>query len=81
MTIAIDAFVIGTIFTDWGGIAEGTTTAAIGGTLYNLGTLSATLGGDPIFYTSRVQFARLTGQDGFTQVIATVPNYSATWRS
>lgn len=53
-----------------------TTTAAIGGTLYNLGALSATLGGDPIFYTSRAQFARLTGQDGFTQVIATVPDYT-----
>lgn len=53
-----------------------TTTAAISGTLYNLGTLSATLGGNPIFYTSRAQFARLTGQDGFTQVIATVPDYT-----
>lgn len=52
------------------------TTAPIGGTLYNLGTLSANLGGDPIFYASRAQFARLTGQDGFTQVLATVPDYT-----
>lgn len=58
-------------------IDDRTTAAAIGGTLYNLGTLSATLGGDPIFYASRAQFARLTGQDGFTQVIATVPDYTA----
>jgi putative ABC transport system permease protein len=57
-------------------IADRTTSAAISGTLYNLGTLSATLGGNPIFYTSRSQFARLTGQDGFSQVIATVPDHT-----
>jgi putative ABC transport system permease protein len=57
-------------------IAERTTAAEIGGTLYNLGTLSANLGGDPIFYASRTHFARLTGQDGFNQVIATVPDYA-----
>jgi len=50
--------------------------AEIGGSLYNLGQLSANLGGDPIFYASRAQFARLTGQDGFVQVIAAVPDYT-----
>jgi putative ABC transport system permease protein len=58
-------------------IEQRTNSAAIDGTLYNLAVLSSNLGGDPIFYTSRSQFARLTGQDGFNQVIATVPDYSA----
>lgn len=57
-------------------IAGRTTGMELSGTLYNLGILSATLGGNPVFYTSRSQFARLTGQDGFTQVIATVPDYT-----
>jgi putative ABC transport system permease protein len=51
--------------------------ARMSGVFYNLSQPSAGLGGDPTFYTSRVQFAALTGQDGFGQIIATVPNYSA----
>lgn len=54
-----------------------TTSARIGGVVYNLSQPSAALGGNPTFYTSRAEFARLTGQDRFAQIIASVPGYSA----
>lgn len=49
----------------------------IGGVFYNLSQPSAALGASPTFYTSRAQFAEMTGQDRFGQIIASVPNYSA----
>jgi hypothetical protein len=58
-------------------IATRTTQARISGVFYTLSQPSAALGSDPIFYTSRAQFAALTGQDGFGQVIAAVPSYTA----
>jgi putative ABC transport system permease protein len=57
-------------------IDERVTQASLSGRFYNLSKLSAALGGDPTFYTSREQFAQLTGQDRFGQIIATVPDYS-----
>jgi putative ABC transport system permease protein len=66
-----------------GGAEQGSATtdtrridARIDGISYNLSQLSAALGGNPTFYTSRAQFAELTGQDRFTQIMATVPNYT-----
>ena len=53
-----------------------TTYAAISGTFYNLSQPSAGLGSSPTFYTSRSQFAELTGQDRFSQIIAAVPDYT-----
>jgi putative ABC transport system permease protein len=52
------------------------TEAHIDGIFYNLSQAPAALGGDPTFYTSRAQFAELTGLDRFTQIMATVPNYT-----
>ncbi|GAB4170098.1 MAG: FtsX-like permease family protein [Roseiflexaceae bacterium] len=58
-------------------VANRTTEVPISGVFYNLSQASASLGGDPIFYTSRAQFAALTGQDRFGRIIASVPDYSA----
>lgn len=53
-----------------------TVSAGISGVFYNLSQPSAALGAEATFYTSRAQFAQMTGQDGFGQIIAAVPNYS-----
>jgi putative ABC transport system permease protein len=52
------------------------TTIRIDSVFYNLSQPSAALGANPTFYTSRAQFAELTGQDQFTQIIATVADYT-----
>ncbi len=51
-------------------------TAPIDGVVYNRVTLPASLGGTPIFYTTRRHFAELTGQDRFQFIYATVPDYT-----
>lgn len=48
----------------------------IDGIFYNLSQPSAALGANPTFYTSRAQFAEMTGHDRFGQIIASVPNYT-----
>jgi putative ABC transport system permease protein len=53
-----------------------TTSAPVGGVFYNLSQPSAALGGSPTFYASRGQFAALTGQDRFGQILAAVPDYT-----
>lgn len=57
-------------------IDERISQAPISGVLYDLSTPPASLGGNPTFYTSRAQFATLTGQDRFSQILATVPDYT-----
>ena len=57
-------------------IDEHTVTAPISGVLYNRVTLPASLGGSPVFYTTRAHFAGLTGQDRFQLIYAAVPDYT-----
>jgi putative ABC transport system permease protein len=50
--------------------------APIGGLIYNRAMPAATLGGDPIFYTTRERYTELTGQSRYSIIRATVPDYS-----
>lgn len=47
----------------------------IGGIIYNADAAPVTFGGNPIFYTTRERFIQLTGENGFTMVLAALPAY------
>ncbi len=50
--------------------------APVGGLIYSRGVPPASLGGDPIFYTTRQRFSELSGQSCYTLIRATVPDYT-----
>ncbi|MEI7772015.1 MAG: FtsX-like permease family protein [Chloroflexales bacterium] len=57
-------------------VASHTTAAPIGGLIYNRAMPPASLGGDPIFYTTRDRFIALTGQERYPIIRATVADYT-----
>ncbi|MBX0331017.1 FtsX-like permease family protein [Oscillochloris sp. ZM17-4] len=52
------------------------TSAPVGGLVYNRAIPASSLGGDPVFYTTRERFSALTGQRRYTIIRATLPSYT-----